>query len=377
MEKEFDLLVFIARAQPFHNQHKRIIDIALQKSRKCLVLLGSSDKARSVRNPFTFVERKSVIQLCYPHPIAGNGDSWGDNDVIIKPIRDKTYNDSAWIKQIQDIVTEEALNLANPGSGFRNNGIKDIRIGLIGASKDHTSYYLKMFPQWESVNVPIIHPINSTDIRNDYFKSTSKNYYDFEYTYRDLLPKSSLDFLLSKHFMFPEDGNGFIQTSYFRQLKLELEHIEKYKKSWEAAPYPVKHLTVDSVVEQSGHVLMVKRRSEPGKGLWALPGGHLEMHETMLDGAIRELYEETKIKVPEPVIRGSLVNQRIFDEPHRSTIGRVVTQGFHFRLKDDIKLPKVRGADDAEKAFWVPVSELKEEMCYDDHYHIITFFLKL
>jgi bifunctional NMN adenylyltransferase/nudix hydrolase len=80
--------------------------------------------------------------------------------------------------------------------------------------------------------------------------------------------------------------------------------IEKYKESWKAAPFPPTFVTVDAVVVQSGHVLLVKRKAMPGAGLWALPGGFLNQEETLLDGAIRELKEETKIKVPVPVLKG-------------------------------------------------------------------------
>jgi bifunctional NMN adenylyltransferase/nudix hydrolase len=58
----------------------------------------------------------------------------------------------------------------------------------------------------------------------------------------------------------------------FAQLKAEAEFIAGYRKAW-SAPYPVTFVTVDAVVVHSGHLLLVRRRSEPGRGLWALPGG--------------------------------------------------------------------------------------------------------
>jgi bifunctional NMN adenylyltransferase/nudix hydrolase len=179
----------------------------------------------------------------------------------------------------------------------------------------------------------------------------------------------------------PESVNNFLLkfslTDAFTQLKSELQFVRDYKKQWEVSPYPVKHATVDSVVEQSGHILLVKRKAEPGKGLWALPGGHLNEFEKQLDGAIRELREETKIKVPEAVLRGSIRDHETFDDPYRSTLGRVITKAYHFKLADDVTLPKVKGADDAEKAKWVPISELREEDFFDDHYFIIQYFLGL
>ena len=307
---EFDLLVFIGRFQPFHLEHKRVIDIALTKARNVLVLVGSSGKARTIRNPFTFAERHKMITGAY-----------GPSDLQrlrVHPLRDKTYNDSAWIKQVQDIVTKIAISQNNPdGVNLHGTG----KVGLIGASKDNSSYYLKLFPQWESVNVAIECSVNATEVRNTYFE-------DQEVTMAPDLPKNVVEFM-----------DRFLDTEEAETLRKEYWFVERYKQAWEAAPYPVKHLTVDAVVEQSGHILLVKRRSEPGKGLWALPGGHLEMDETLMDGVIRELREETRIKVPDPVLRGSVQATHMFDDPYRSTIGRVVTFASHIKLSNDTALP--------------------------------------
>lgn len=347
-----DLLVFIGRFQPFHKEHKRVIDIALTKAKRVLILVGSSEKARTIRNPFTFDERRDMILDSY---VAQDlfGDTPTTSRIIVKPLLDKTYNDTAWIKQVQNIVTKTAIELNNPG-GFNLHGTGTI--GLIGASKDSTSYYLKMFPQWDSVDVSIQHEINATDIRNDYFSRGHLNLL--------LKPESVYHFMAE-----------FRDTVMYRQLEDEYNFVADYKKQWAAAPYPVKHLTVDAVVEQSGHILLVKRRAAPGKGLWAIPGGHLEMDESLVDGVLRELREETKIKVPTPVLKGNIVATKMFDDPHRSTIGRVVTFGSYIKLPDDTSLPKVKGSDDAEKAKWVPISELREDQMFDDHYHIIQYFL--
>lgn len=352
--KHFDLLVFVGRFQPFHVEHKRVIDTALKQAKHVLILVGSSGKARTIRNPFTFDERSDMIRDSFDFM------SGEQNRLIIKPLYDKTYNDAAWIKQVQDVVKETALDVIN-GGGFRTVGLSDAKVGLIGASKDNTSYYLKLFPQWDSVNVPLEREMHATVIREHYLDGS------FERHLMDttLVPHSVCKFLFDE----------FIHTDAYAQLKRELEHVRAYKKSWEAAPYPVKHMTVDAVVEQSGHVLLVKRKAEPGKGLWALPGGHLDMNETTLDGAIRELYEETKIKVPKSVLRGSIVGKELFDDPHRSTIGRVITHAYHFKLADDVVLPKVKGADDVEKAKWVPISDLREDQFFDDHHAIIQYFL--
>ena len=114
----------------------------------------------------------------------------------------------------------------------------------------------------------------------------------------------------------------------------------------------------------------------PGKGLWALPGGFLNQEETMLDGAIRELKEETKIKVPVPVLKGSIKGSKTFDAPNRSSRGRTITQAFFIDLGVG-ELPKVKGSDDAEKAFWVPFNQVKQEKMFEDHFHIIDNFINI
>ncbi len=352
MEKEFDLLVFVGRFQPLHLEHKRIIDIALEKSKNVLVLVGSAGKARTIRNPFTFFERRDMITGCYENDwdvIDPEGQE--QRRLRIRPLFDKTYNEAAWIKQVQDIVKDTALELDNP-LALRP------KIGLIGASKDNTSYYLKMFPQYKSVNVDILADVHATEIREDFL--------DTGLLTNSVIPMSVFNFLMD-----------FRTTDAYAQLNAELKFVRDYKKQWAVAPYPVKHATVDAVVEQSGHVLLVKRRSAPGKGLWAIPGGHLNEYERQLDGAIRELREETKLKVPDAVLRGSVRDHETFDDPHRSTIGRVITKAYHIKLPDAVELPKVKGADDAEKAKWVPIGDLREEDFFDDHFHVISYFLGL
>jgi bifunctional NMN adenylyltransferase/nudix hydrolase len=150
--------------------------------------------------------------------------------------------------------------------------------------------------------------------------------------------------------------------------------IKKYKKSWEAAPYAPTFVTTDAVVVQSGHVLLIERGAAPGEGLWALPGGFINQDETIEDAALRELREETKVKVPLPVLRGSIKANRVFDKPDRDPRGRMITHAFLIELPPG-ELPAIKGSDDARHARWVPISDVEEAEMYADHYHIITYFL--
>jgi len=242
-----------------------------------------------------------------------------------------------------------------------------LRIGLIGASKDaHTSYYLNMFPQWEAVDVGVETDLHSTDIREAYFSGQAID--------SALVPKNVYDFMFSSYHYGLE--GSFKDTSYYKALAEELEFIKKYKESWAAAPYAPIFVTTDSVVVCSGHVLLVTRRANPGKGLLALPGGFLNQYEKVVDGMIRELREETKIKVPEAVLRGNIKKIQAFDDPYRSARGRTITHCGLIELPNG-ELPRVKGSDDALKAGWFELSKLTEELFFEDHYFLICHLLSL
>jgi bifunctional NMN adenylyltransferase/nudix hydrolase len=64
----------------------------------------------------------------------------------------------------------------------------------------------------------------------------------------------------------------------------------------------------------------------------------------------------------------------VFDHPQRSLRGRIITHayGFHLQKLDHTEsLQEVRGSDDAAKACWIPIHEVKREDMFEDHYDII------
>ena len=338
-----DALVFIGRFQPFHNGHKAVIEAALEQAKEVVVVVGSSFAARNIRNPFTFQERKAMIKAVFP-----------SDRVKVVPVSDYPYDDNKWINAIQKIVDETVPHA------------KDV--GLIGHSKDSTSYYLEIFPRWKNhVEVPDVDGINATDIRNKVLDMRWPRE-----TFGKLMPAESLS-VMERTVYADEYGTP---SDAFDTLFSEYAMVKKYKEAWKVAPFPPTFMTVDAVVVQSGHILLVKRGDMPGKGLWALPGGFLNQDETMLDGAIRELKEETKIKVPVPVLKGSIKDSKTFDAPNRSSRGRTITQAFLIDLGVG-ELPKVKGSDDAEKAFWVPFKDVKQEKMFEDHFHIIDNFINI
>ena len=332
-----DALVFIGRMQPFHNGHKAVIEQALQLAREVVVVVGSSFTARSLRNPFTFAERKSMIKSVFP-----------SERVKVVPVSDYPFDDDKWVSNIQTIV-EQTVPTASD-------------IGLIGHSKDNTSYYLNIFPKWKNhIEVSNVEGINATDIRNNFLQA------------------SNMVWAGSNN--IPEPVNKWLLHNFeaFDGLRAEYKMIQKYKESWASAPFSPIFVTTDAVVVQSGHVLLIERGRAPGKGLLALPGGFLNPGERIEDGMIRELHEETRIKLQPQVLRGSIESRTVVDTPDRDPRGRTITHAFYIKLKDQQDLPHVRGADDAAKAQWYTFAEvLKLRDCfYADHFHILAHFLKI
>jgi 8-oxo-dGTP diphosphatase len=118
--------------------------------------------------------------------------------------------------------------------------------------------------------------------------------------------------------------------------------------------YPRPMVTVDAVVwrEHNGgrEVLLIQRKNEPFQGMWALPGGFVEIDEPLDDAAVRELEEETGI-------RGvSLRQMYTFGDPDRDPRGRIITVTYIGQLSDDGQEP--RAADDATDVRWFPLADL-------------------
>jgi bifunctional NMN adenylyltransferase/nudix hydrolase len=338
---KFDLSVVIGRFQPFHNGHKYLLDVAESLSKNKLILIGSSSKARDIRNPFTFQERQAMIRKLI-------GYQWN-----IRPIVDDLYNDQVWVGSIQT-----QINSVLEVKGINS---KTARVVIVGHYKDPTSYYLKMFPKYTFVDAGSAGDLDATNIRETWFRTGILD---------DINLSDAVRSYICDWFLY--------NPEVYNTLHDEFNFIEAYKKQFSNLPYPPVFVTCDAVVVCYGHVLLVKRRSHPGKGLWALPGGFLNQNETILTGIMRELKEETRIKVDPILLQASMKGfPRVFDHPKRSLRGRTITHAGLFVL-DLERLPKVKGDDDAEKAQWVPLAELYDgfsEKMFEDHYSIINYMV--
>lgn len=125
-------------------------------------------------------------------------------------------------------------------------------------------------------------------------------------------------------------------------------------------------LTVDCVVfDRAGRLLLIKRANPPFKGVYALPGGFVDVGETVEQAALRELHEETGIAGKSVKLIG------VYSDPKRDPRGHSVSCAFLVRPK----LMHVSGGDDAASAAFV--SNWKKAKLAFDHNAILADALKL
>lgn len=349
-----DVAFLVGRFQPFHMGHKYLIDYGLEHAEKVIVLVGGSNTARSFKNPWTFLERKEMIESATADLVSNDVYTGQINRrVVVEPLPDAPGNDDVWLGNVY-----AAVNKYLPQGGT---------LGVVGFKKDSSSYYLDLFP--DAVQLLMeegFSTLNATEIRDAYFQRAP------HFPHR-LVPSAVEDFLVD-----------FFRTPHFRYVLEEKEWMDEYKASWAAAPFPPTFVTCDAVCTQMGHILLVTRGGHPGKGLLALPGGFVEPKKgDSFKNVLYELWEEAGIqdalgRIPRGKLRGFYTGQeRRFDDPGRSIRGYTLTTAFRFKFPDGKSLFTVKGGDDAVDARWYPISYIKEhpELLFEDHYSIIMEML--
>lgn len=346
---KYEYAVLIGRFQPIHNAHLELIENGLRIAKKVIVVLGSNRCAPNIRNPWTPQERQGMIELALQQlPL-----ELEVKNVEFITVNDYIYNDMVWLTEVQRKVNEKSNNSKS--------------ICLIGSKKDYSSYYISFFNElWDMELSEIKKPYHSSSVRLHYFEGSLDQYFEKDIErLHDILAPGVAQYL-----------KVWRNNEIYTRLKNEAKFVKEYKEKTQIGLYPVQFVTVDCCVICSGHVLVVRRKGQPGKGLLALPGGFVEPTERIENAALRELKEETQIKVNKQILRNSIVDVKYFDHPDRSPRGRIITFAHHIKLNFK-KLPEIKASDDAEDAFWLPIGEVfvREDEFHEDHAHIISKFL--
>lgn len=135
--------------------------------------------------------------------------------------------------------------------------------------------------------------------------------------------------------------------------------------------HPRPALTVDVVIftlrEEKLQVLLIERLEPPFRGCWALPGGFVQMDESLEDAAARELREETGLK------QVYLEQLYTYGDPQRDPRGRTVTVAYFALIPADVYI-RSEGSSDANRAAWFAFANLPQLSF--DHHEIVDYALR-
>lgn len=353
-----DLVIFLGRMEPPTVAHCASIMEALKHGKFVMVGLGTHNSPRTVKNPWNTEERIEMLKSAIPIQFHSR--------LVFVGLEDFP-NDSEWVANVGGLARATARQLVG----------KEDNIAILAHQKDKSTYYVDYFKFLKATI-----PFNEVKLDNMQAVLSATKIRELMFTgYLGLcapaLPAGVLEWI----------GN-WIGSEAHQYVQEEWDEAIKYEKMFHNVPYKNTNcLTADSVVIQSGHILLIQRAESPGKGLWALPGGHVDNTESGFEASLRELLEETCIKVPKKVLVGSHYASKWYDDPNRSLrcritglYGRTVTNANFYKLNDQEALARVKAGSDAKVAKWVPIDVFLNEMkplMFEDHYNIGSDAIKL
>jgi ADP-ribose pyrophosphatase len=353
MTAEIDFAVFIGRMRPPHRAHEFIINEALKRAKCLIILVGSANRARSYMNSaFSYFEVTQMLEMLYKHEIS-------TKRIIIKPLPDYIYDEAGWIANTKATVNK-AISEHLFTEGKADDDPSNYKVALAGFGKDASSYYLKRFPEWDSIQVgKQFALLSACHIREAYFQR---------------VPQTSTFGLSDKIIEYLHD---FMHTDEFVYVVREREAIDRNIKTYGLGPFNAG----DVILTQGNKVLTVTRNGAVGFGLEAFPGGMHNRGETLKNCALRELDEETSIFKLNPGFREYMETcataYRHFDAPERDPRGHYISHAFHYALPDDFNVEEIKleARDDARAVKWKDIDLWGHENAFLDHYAILRTFL--
>lgn len=349
MDRTPSLAVCVMHAQPLHHGHLAMLEQALQRADRVVVMLADAHQARTPATPFTLTERQQMLIDSLPEPARQR--------VHILPLRN-------WPQRAQ---RETAIE-RGVGALLRQwHWPSDTSIVLLDCARHAQDPQALRPGGWPCVVLEPAPGIARAGISEQWF-AAGPELTDADWqTLRTHVPDASLRAM-----------RRLSDTPVFEELVTEWRMLQGYRQAWSATPYPPVFVTVDVMLRCADQVLLIERGQSPGKGLLALPGGFIDARDSTWQSAVRELREETRLSVGDAELSSACRGMAVFDHPDRSLRGRTITHAFHIDLGDR-QLPAIEAADDARDARWVPISELKDlaDRLHDDHFFILDHFLGL
>jgi bifunctional NMN adenylyltransferase/nudix hydrolase len=307
-------------------------------SETCYIGIGSVNQSRDTRNSWTFEERCEMWRAALPADMLPRVRFFGQEDL---------GNGFRWASAIENRMDR----------AMREDGIdpETASVGLFGHRKDSTSFYLDDFPSYIFENLPNFEGINASDVRDEYLRLGDADFFLWRDGAADKVPGGVLDWL-----------EAFRSTPEYARLAEEARRDDAAMAPWTrrlspdgpGLPHDVIFNDACAVVVQGNRVLMHKRRSYPGKDLWALPEARLTQREDPVDAAIRIAIVSTGVDLSETRMRKAHRDTWFRSDAYRTTRGRTITFPSAFLLtptprgrtpeerRRSMALPRLRASDD-------------------------------
>lgn len=350
------IYVVIGRFQPLHRGHVAMIRKAIQHAGvndKVLILVGSSNKCRTPKNPLKYDERKELILKKFGYK------------VDVRPLPDFDYQDAVWESELHKIVKEYAAT-------------------------QEEQYFIPVFVSGDRGDDPE---------QRDSWKSGGDTFAVPPFKLPSGTGVSAID--VREHLTTIEEGRIYEDPLLTQLLPLETRQffeenqdvhqmlikekiaLDNYKWIWKNAPYiPTFQATDALVVDEEDNILLIERGGNTGKGQFAMAGGYLEVDLTLEQNMKKELLEETNLDLDN--CDNTILKSMTFDAVGRSSRGRIITTAFMVKLHG-VTIPELidadilKAGDDASRLAVTTIDSVKKgTVClYSDHAGIINKLFEL
>jgi bifunctional NMN adenylyltransferase/nudix hydrolase len=347
--------VVIGRFRGFHKYHMDHIVRAANENDIVMILIGSSNRRVSIKNPFTADETMRMIEENVRVEAVPNGRIPPNVYIAYRFLPDNPLDNEAW--------ADNAVHMVEPYVSSPED------VTIYGCDKDSSTFYFKLFPQWkQSLTESDGSNFDATQLREAWFKG--------EQSSAHLFRMKNEGFISTETFWFLN------RVRYKESLQEEWEFYQKEKERFADYPFPdtLSFSCGDAVVKWQDEILFIVRGKAPGKDCLALPGGFKNRNETFFDAAIRELYEETRMNISPAALMQCVQNDELFDDPSRSIGIPRATLAVLFDVTEMFEeRPEIYPADDAVGFEWIKTNRLDDvaTRIYDDHMFIVKKLLSI